>query len=95
MIIYLNENTQYIFKDDKKFIELKCILFSSFENEKFTLNSDTFYGGKITNYKDKIKNGKCEFHLFFEFDDDRNSIILNGSYCFIKILIYIKKYHSK
>jgi hypothetical protein len=91
MIIYLNENTQYIFKDDKKLIELKCILFSSFENEEFTLNPDTFYGGKITNYKDKIKNGKCEFLLFFEFDDDRNSIISNRSHCFIHILIDIKK----
>ena len=55
------------------------------------MNTDAFCGGKITNYKDKIKNGKCEFLSFVEFDDDRNTIISNGSYCFIHIWINIKK----
>ena len=70
MNIYLNESSQKIFKINKHFIELRCILFSTLENEVFTVIPESFLGGKIEQIRGTIKNGKCEFSLKLEFDEN-------------------------
>ena len=100
MNIYLNESSQEIFKINKHFIELRCILFSTLENEEFKVIPESFFGGKIQQnipesflggkiqpIKGTIKNGKCEFKLKLEFDENHYSFIQSGSCCIINISI--------
>ena len=95
MTIYLSETAQEIFKKEERFIMLKCVLFSTYENEDFKVVPNGFIGGKINDYKGKIKNGKCEFSLFLEFDKNENKIISSGEYCIINISLNIKKISFK
>ena len=85
MNIYLNESSQEIFKSNKHSIELRCILFSTLENEEFTVTPESFLGGKIIQKKDIIKNGKCEFSLLLQFDEAPDKIIKSGNCCIINI----------
>jgi hypothetical protein len=85
MNIHLNESSQEIFKKNKHWIELRCILYSTLDNEEFSVIPESFLGGIIQQKKDIIKNGKCEFSLFIEFDENPYSIIQNGSCCIINI----------
>ena len=95
MTIYLNENAQDIFKDEKRPIELKCVLFSTEKSAEFNVVPDEFYGGKIQKYNGKIDyNNKKEFSIFLEFDSNKNSIISSG-YCVINISINLKKIQFK
>jgi len=95
MTIYLSETAQDIFKEEKRFIELKCILFSTYENEDFKIVPNGFYGGNIQEFKGKIKNGKCEFSLLLDFDINDNKIISSGENCIINISLNIKKLSFK
>ena len=95
MTIYLSETAQEIFKKEERFIMLNCVLFSTYENEDFKVVPNGFIGGKINDYKGKIKNGKCEFSLFLEFDKNENKIISSGEYCIINISLNIKKISFK
>ncbi len=91
MVIYLNESSQEIFKKEKSNVELKCLLFSTYENEKFTVVPNYFYGGNINRYEGKIFNGKSSFSLLLKFDPNENNNIYDGTYCTINISINIKK----
>jgi len=94
MTIYLNENAQDIFKDEKRTIPLKCVLFSTEHSAEFNIVPDEFYGGKIQKCNGQIYNGKKEFTLFLEFDSNKNTIISSG-YCVINISINLKKIQFK
>ena len=87
LVIYLNESMQKIFKEEKRFIELSCILFSNFEGETFNIKPEPFEGGVIHSYQGKIEQNKCEFSLLLEFEDEKNKIIRNNSDCIINIFI--------
>ena len=96
IIIYFNESVQEIFKKEKTFITLDCIMFSTYENEEFKVVPSAFYGGKIQTYTGKIKDGKCKFSMFLEFGNiNENEIIESGNYCNINITINIKKINFK
>ena len=95
MKIYLNETAQDILKKDKRMIELKCVLFSTYENEDFKVIPNRFNGGIIQEYSGKIKNGKSEFSLYLEFDNSEYKIISSGDYCILNISLNIKKLSFK
>ncbi len=84
MIIYLNEKSLEIFKTQKKNIQLNCRLFSTLENNEFTVLPDAFIGGKITTYKGIIVSRKAEFFLELEIND-YDKIIENETEVCIKI----------
>ena len=87
MILYLNEMAQEIFKNENKVIELRCKLFSTFENEEFNIVPDAFFGGEIGKYAGRILKGKCDFSLHLTFL--KKNIIANNSN--INLNINIKK----
>ena len=85
IVIYLNEISQELFKKEKKFIQLKCLLYSTLENEQFTVIPEGFDGGQIEQFKGVIKNRQCQFNLTLKFTN--NQIISNDTNCQINIII--------
>ena len=76
--IFLNESSQKIFKRENGAIKLNFVIYSTMENTSFKVVPENFSGGNISTYEGKIINGKCNFELLLNFDE--NSIIRNRSY---------------
>ena len=87
IIIYSNENIQTIYKNEKRLIQLNCLIFSLFENEEFTIIPEAFYGGHIQKHNGKILKGENQFSLFLKFSEKENEFIQNGTECLINIYI--------